>query len=69
MLVISLIIGIIGYDMTIQSRLVNIIYCAITGLTCAGSYIYVTGKFGLPQYLFEIELNKEGLIKFIKSFR
>jgi len=49
------------YDVTSGSRLVTLAVIAVLGLITMAGYLLITGRFGLPQYLFGIELTPAGI--------
>ena len=61
MMVIAAILANISFDMTVNTRLITLLYVGMMGLLTVGLYLIISAKLELPQYLFDIEISRDSI--------
>ncbi len=69
-LVIGIVAKLLGFNPYHASRVRSLLYCLFNGILCMASYLYVSARvFNQPKELLGLEFTKDGLQKFLSSFR
>jgi O-antigen/teichoic acid export membrane protein len=61
MLILAAILTQLKFDITVQSRLITLMYTGVMGVLIFGLYFIVSAKFNVPQHLFNIEVSRDSI--------